>query len=211
MSNVDQAQEQIPDDVLNVVAAGLEYRDPRGWIPWAWAVLSRAGDVPVRIDEDLEEYPAHLVTLAGLGHLFELFHEISSGGSPDLEPGVDLVGKYRPEITTIEIARYCEREGVVDRAFPETADGLLREAIGARAPELRRRLLELLGGGRLFTSLYIAGEHEPDAESVEEGVPGRLPSTDDAFDGHLHSVVNEDLTSKKQRTYAWLEGDLDLG
>ena len=92
MSNVDQAQEQIPDDVLDEVAAGLEYRDLRGWIPWAWAVLSRAGDVPARIDEDLEEYPAHLVTLAGLGHLFELFHEIASGGSADLEPGIDLVG-----------------------------------------------------------------------------------------------------------------------
>lgn len=211
MSNVDQAQEQIPDDVLDEVAAGLEYRDLRGWIPWAWAVLSRAGDVPARIDEDLEEYPAHLVTLAGLGHLFELFHEIASGGSADLEPGIDLVGEYRPEITTIEIARYCEREGIVDREFPETAEGLLREAIGARAPELRQRLLELLGGSRLFTSLYLAGEREPDAESVEEGVPGRLPSTDDAFDDHLHSVVNEDLTSEKQRTYAWLEGDLDLG
>ena len=211
MSNVDQAQEQIPDDVLDEVAAGIEYRDLRGWIPWAWAVLSRAGDVRARIDEDLEEYPAHLVTLAGLGHLFELFHEIASGGSADLEPGIDLVGEYRPEITTIEIARYCEREGIVDREFPETADGLLREAIVARAPELRQRLLELLGGGRLFTSLCIAGEREPDAESVDEGVPGRLPSTDDAFDDHLHSVVNEDLTSEKQRTYAWLEGDLDLG
>src|SRR5699024_10824259 len=141
----------------------------------------------------------------------ERCRELSSGGSADLDPGVDLVGKSRPEITTIEIARYCEREGVVDRAFPETADGLLREAIGARAPELRSRLLELLGGSRLFTSMYLAGEREPDAESVEEGVPGRLPSTDDAFDDHLHSVVTEDLTSEKQRAYAWLEGELDLG
>lgn len=104
MSAVDHAQEQIPDDVLDEVAAGLEYRDLRGWIPWAWAVLARAGDVRARIDEDLEEYSSHLVTLAGLGHLFELFHEI---------------------------ARYCEREGIVDREFPETADGLLREAIVA--------------------------------------------------------------------------------
>lgn len=211
MSAVDHAQEQIPDDVLDEVAAGLEYRDLRGWIPWAWAVLARAGDVRARIDEDLEEYSSHLVTLAGLGHLFELFHEIASGGSADLEPDVDLVGECRPGITTIEIARYCEREGIVDREFPETADGLLREAIVARAPELRQRLLELLGGGRLFTSLYIAGERAPDAGSVEEGVPGRLPSTDDAFDDHLHCVVDEDLTPEKQRAYAWLEGDLDLG
>lgn len=42
-------------------------------------------------------------------------------------------------------------------------------------------------------------------------MPGRLPSTDDAFDDHLHCAVNEDLTSEKQRAYAWLEGDLDLG
>jgi len=35
--------------------------------------------------------------------------------------------------------------------------------------------------------------------------------TDEAFDSFLDSVVNEDLTPDKQRTYAWLEGDLDLG
>ena len=211
MNIVDQMQEPIPKYVLEEVARGLDHRDDYGWIPWAWAVLSGAGDVPVQVDEEISEYPGHLVTIVGLGHLFDLFQDILSGGAADLEPDVELVGEIRPQITTIEIARYCEREGIVDREFPETAEGLLREAIGARAPELRQRLLELLGGSRLFTSLYLAGEREPDAESVEEGVPGRLPSTDDAFDDHLHSVVNEDLTSEKQRTYAWLEGDLDLG
>lgn len=159
--------------------------------------------------EEHEGFPSQLITLAGLGHLFELFQQIVAGGDADLEAGIDLVGDMRPAISTIELARYCEREGIFDRREPETAAGLMLEAISSRATELQRRLLELLGGGRLFTSLYVAGGHAPeDASSGEDAPAGR---TDDAFDSYLDSVVNEDLTLDKQRTYAWLEGDLDLG
>jgi len=69
------------------------------------------------IDEDVD-YPSHVVTLAGLGHFFELFQQIIGGGDADLEPGIDLVGDARPGISTIELARYCEREGIFDLRAP---------------------------------------------------------------------------------------------
>lgn len=201
----------IPADSLELTRSNIEYQDSHGWIPWAWAVLARAGDVPSAGTEEDVDYPANLITLAGLGHLFELFQQIIAGGDADLEPGIDLVGDVRPGISTIELARYCEREGIFDRQDPETAAGLALEAINSQATELQRRLLELLGGGRLFTSLYVAGGHAPEDVDSGEGAPSELSLTDDAFDSYLDSVVNEDLTLEKQRTYAWLEGDLDLG
>ncbi|WP_281873232.1 hypothetical protein [Brachybacterium paraconglomeratum] len=199
----------IPADSLEPAQSLIDFQSNRSWIPWAWAVLARAGEVPTAvIDEDVD-YPSHLVTLAGLGHFFERFQQIIAGGDADLEPGIDLVGDVRPGISTIELARYCEREGIFDLRDPETAAGLTLEAIKSRATELQRRLIELLGGGRLFTSLYVAGGHAPDDAGSGENSPAEL--TDDAFDTYLDSVVNEHLTQNKQRTYAWLEGDLDLG
>lgn len=174
-------------------------------------MLARAGEVPAAMTDEDPDYPTHLVTLAALGHLFELFQEIVAGGDADQEPSGELVGEERPEITTIELARYCEREGVYDRREPETEAGLAQEAIRSRTPELQRRLHELVGGGRLFTSLYVTGGHGHEVEDTDEQSLPELTLSDDTFDAHLDLVVNEDLTSDKQRTYAWLEGDLDLG
>lgn len=133
-----------------------------------------------------------------------------SSGSHDYEYSV--VSRIRPghlQPPRRELARYCERDGIFDRWDPETAAGLTLEAIKSRATELQHRLLEVLGGARLFTSLYVAGGHVPDDAGSREDSPAEL--TDDAFDSYLDSVVNEDLTPDKQRTYAWLEGDIDLG
>ena len=109
MNLVDQMQEPIPKYVLEEVARGLDHRDDYGWIPWAWAVLSGAGDVPVQVDEEIAEYPGHLVTIVGLGHLFDLFQDILSGVPRTSSPMWSSWGEIRPQITTIEIARYCER------------------------------------------------------------------------------------------------------
>lgn len=201
----------IPADSLELTRPVIDYQDDCGWIPWAWAVLARADEVPATMTEEHADYPAHLISLAALGHLFKLFQEIAAGGDAGLEPNADLVGDVRPEVTTIEIARYCEREGIYDRQEPETGAGLAREAIRSRTSQLQHRLLELLGGGRLFTSLYVTGGHTSEVDDIEEEARTGPTMTDDAFDSYLDSVVNEDLTPDKQRTYAWLEGDLDLG
>lgn len=200
----------IPDDILELTHSPIDYKDNCGWIPWAWAVLARAGEVPATMTEEDVDYPAQLISLAAVGHLFELFQEVVTGGDADLEPNADLVGDVRPEITTIELARYCEHEGIFDRQDPETAAGLTLEAIKSRASELQHRLLELLGGGRLFTSLYVTGGHTPEEEDPKGEASSELALTDNAFDSYLDSVVNEDLTPDKQRTYAWLDGDLNL-
>ena len=210
MSPAPHTRQALPDHVLEAVTAGLDHRDDRGWIPWAWSVLARAQDVPEQIDEDHEDYPSHLVTLSGLSHLFDLFQDVVSGGDAGLETDPDLLGEHRPAITTIEIARYCERHGLVDTQWPETATGLLREAIQDKALELRRRLRDHLGDAGLFTSLHLAGRPLQSLEDEEGPAQRSLAISDESIDAHLHAAVNEDPTPQKQRAYAWLEGELDL-
>lgn len=211
MNSPLQTDATIPEHILECVTADLDYRDHHEWIPWAWAALARADDTPPLDDEDHTDYPAHLVTLAGLGHLFELFQTVAAGGDADVEPGVELLGYVRPEITTIEIARYCESHGIYDTELPETDTGLVREAIRTRAFQLRHRLSDVLGEGRLFTSLYVAGGAVTSSVGPDESAPIGGSLAKDAFDPYVTSAVNEDLTADKQRAYMWLQGELDLG
>lgn len=211
MSSTLQTDTTIPAHILEAVTAHLGYQDLHGWVPWAWAALARAGDVPALDDEDHENYPDCLFTLAALGHLFELFQQVAAGGDADLEPDIDLLDEVRPQITPIELARYCERTGIYDTELQETGTGLLREAISDRAAELRGRLSEILGEARLFTSLFAAGGAALEPDGADRSAPIGRPMAEDAFDPFIPSVVNADLTDDKQRAYAWLAGDLDLG
>lgn len=78
----------IPEDALDTVTSAIDYTDHQAWIPWVWAALAQADDVPARFDEDDEAYPSHLLTLAALGHLFERFHDANNGTDSDPEPTV---------------------------------------------------------------------------------------------------------------------------
>ena len=211
MSNAALTDTPFPDHVLDTATPRRSTHDADAWIRWAWAFLARAEELPAQIDEDHEDYPGYLITLAALGHVFELFQQVVVGGDADLDPDVELDGALRPEISTIEIARYCEQHAIYDTSLPESASGLVREAIRDRASRLQHRLLNILGGGRLFTSLYVTGGHALDAELGDEAAPTSLNPSEEAFDSYLHVVVNEDSTAEKLRAYAWLEGDLDLG
>lgn len=157
------------------------------------------------------DYPSRLVTLAALGHLYDLFQQVLSGLSADLETNPDLVDEVRPGITTIELARYAEAEGVFDTEWPETDSGLLREAVVTRTEQVRVRLEALLGTDRLFTSLFVTGTGAVATDVDADVAADAHPQSEDAFDRYLPSVVNDDLTADKQRAYAWLSGDLDLG
>lgn len=211
MSTAPDTPASIPEHLLETITDGLDFRDDQGWIPWAWGVLARAGDVPALIDEDDPDYPRSLMTLAALGRLYDLFQQVLSGLSADLETNPNLVDEVRPGITTIELARYSEAEGVFDTAWPETRSGLLREAIRTRTEQTSARLVELLGSARLFTSLFVTGTATV-AMDDDTDVPADAHSpSEDAFDRYLSLVVNDDPTVDKQRTYEWLNGDLDLG
>ena len=211
MSTAPDTPALIPEHLLETITDGMDYRDDQGWIPWAWGVLARAGDVTAQIDEDDPDYPRSLMTLAALGRLYDLFQQVLSGLSADLETNSDLVDEVRPGISTIELARYSEAEGVFDTVWPESSSGLLREAIRTRTEQITVRLVELLGTARLFTSLFVTGTAAVAMED-DTDVPADTHSpSEDAFDGYLSSVVNDDLTEDKQRTYEWLNGDLDLG
>ncbi|RLZ04482.1 hypothetical protein CWC38_00165 [Kocuria tytonicola] len=211
MSTAPDTPASIPEHLLEIITEGMDFRDDQGWIPWAWGVLARAGDVPAQIDEDDPDYPRSLMTLAALGRLYDLFQQVLSGLNADLETNPDLVGEVRPTITTIELARYSEAEGVCDTAWPETSSGLLRGAIRTRTEQTCAQLAELLGTARLFTSLFVTGTAAV-AMDDDTDVPADTHSpSEDAFDRYLSSVVNDDPTADKQRTYEWLNGDLDLG
>lgn len=210
MSTAPDTPALISEHLLETITDGMDYRDDQGWIPWAWGVLARAGDVPAQIDEEDPDYPSSLMTLAALGRLYDLFQQVLSGLSADLETNSDLVDEVRPGITTIELARYSEAEGVFDTVWPESSSGLLREAIRTRTEQISARLVELLGTARLFTSLFVTGTATVAIDDADAPADTHSPS-DDAFDRYLSSVVNDDPTVDKQRTYEWLNGDLDLG
>lgn len=210
MSTTPKIDTSIPDHVLELATEGLGYRDERGWVPWAWRALARADEVPALIDEDAEDYPSHLLSLAALGHLFELFREVRDDGDATEEPDLDLIGEVRPHLTQIEIGRYSERHDIWDREFPETAYGLVREAIAARTEELRVRLLEVVGEGHLFTSLAITRLPEFVDDDEAAGWNGE-PVSETAIDAFIADVLNTDPSSSALRAYAWLSGDLDLG
>lgn len=203
MSTALDTRVSIPEHLLETITDGMDFLDDQGWIPWAWGVLARADDIPAQIDEDEPDYPRGLMTLAALCRLYDLFQQVLSGLSADLETNPDLVGEVRPTITTNELAHYSEPEGVFDTAWPETGSGLLREAIRTRTEQICARLGELLGTARLFTSLFVTGTAavamEDDTADSDAPADTRSPS-ENAFDQPLPSVFNDDLTEDKQRT-----------
>ncbi|QUL77859.1 hypothetical protein [Brevibacterium sp. SMBL_HHYL_HB1] len=193
-------------DVFDAVIKGIDYSDNRGWIPWAWAALVRAGDVPEQLDESDEDYAAHVITLVALGYLYERFQDVYAGTEGDDELMIEVLGSDRPFITDIDVARYCERHGYASLEDPETGPGLLQEAAKNRRVEVKARLRELLGDGRLFTSLVISGIPEPEPEYDEDGReietprPGD-PLAENAFDDQFAGVTS-DLSNAE--AYEWL-------
>ncbi|PMC75931.1 hypothetical protein [Brachybacterium sp. UMB0905] len=211
MPLAETAEYSISSEVLELTCPNRFGYDNRHWVQWAWAVLARAGDVPPTVGEDDADYPRHLITIIALSHLSDVFGEVAAGVDGDLEVSVEPVGEFRPKITVIELARYCEREGIYAMEYPETDWGLVQQAVRVRTGEIARRLREILGVSRLFTALMVAGECAPDDEEREPAPSSELMLTDDAFDPAMDGVVNYDLTPDKQRAFEWLEGGPDLG
>lgn len=220
MEHAQLAKIGLPEDTLRLVTSRINYIDQQNWIPWAWAALARAGDVPAVLDQDDFDYPAHLITLAALGHLFERFHDVFSGTDGDDEVGIELDGIDRPEITSIEIGRYAERCGIYDTDHPETAHGILQAAIFEQTEFVRKRLLAIIGDGRLFTSLVVAARSTPlvdddytdhcgeDGSDTAEGTNAPEPIgallTLEAFDEHMADALTLDPNLDHPRTYEWL-------
>lgn len=198
-------------DVFDEVIKGIDYSDSHGWIPWAWAALVRAGDVPEKLDESDEDYATHVITLVALGYFYERFHDVYAGTEGDDELMIEVLGTDRPFITYIDVARYCERHGYSSLEDPETGHGLLQEAATNRRAQVKFRLRGLLGGGRLFTSLVVAGWPEPEPEYDEDGNEIETPSpgdplAEDAFDAHIAEVTS-DLSGAQ--AFEWLRGQTD--
>lgn len=199
-------------DVFDEVIKGIGYSDNHGWIPWAWAALVRAGDVPEQLDESDAEYVSHVITLVALGYFYEQFHNVYAGTEGDDELMVGILGTYRPYLTDIDVARYCERHGYASLEDLETGHGLLQEAATNRRVELKFRLRELLGNGRLFTSLVVSGLPEPDAEFDEDDNEVKTslrvdPLAKDAFASYVAGVTS-DISNAE--AYEWLMGTRGL-
>lgn len=159
-------------------------------------------------------YASHVVTLAGLGRLFDIFQDVAHGlNERDTGLETDLTGYERPYITDIEIARYCERHGCYEKDLPESGPGLLAVAVSARASQLKARLFELLGDARLYSSLFAAGEapdpadygdEDDDSADIPRPEPLGRTASDDAFNIAITGVMNWHLTPDKHRAYEWL-------
>lgn len=193
-------------DVFDEVIKGIGYSDNHGWIEWAWAALVRAGDVPEQLDESDTDYVSHVITLVALGYLYEQFHDVYAGTEGDDELTIEVLSTYRPYLTDIDVARYCERHRYASMEDLETGRGLLQEAATNRRGELKFRLRELLGDGRFFTSLVVSDWPEPEPEfdehdnEIQNPSPGD-PLAEDAFDHHVADVTS-DLSNAE--AYEWL-------
>lgn len=176
--------------------------------------MVRAGDVPAELDEFADDYASHIITLAALGFLYERFQNIYAGTDGDDELMMELMGTDRPDITDVDVARYCERHGYASGECPETGEGLLQVAVESRRVDMKIRLREILGSSRLFTSLVVAGrpillpEYDEDGSEIEIEPLGD-PWSEDAFDSHVADVTS-DLSGDQPRTYEWLIGSLRL-
>lgn len=204
----------IPEEVVDAVTNGIQYSDQRGWIRWAWSALVRAGDVPRELDEYDGDYASHIITFAALGFLHERFHDIYAGTEGDDELSMQLMGRDRPYITDVDVARYSERHGYASLEDLETGEGLLQEAAVNRRVDVNFRLREILGDGRLFTSMVVSGWPEPFPELDEDGEEVRVelptnPVAEDSFDSYVADVTSN-VSSEHMRAYEWLNGNLDL-
>lgn len=199
----------IPSEVGDLLANGLEYPDDKDWAGWAWSVLVQAGIVPGHWDDGEDrQYPHQVLTLGALGHLYDTFADIYTGGDGDLEPVLDLAGVDRPRISVIELARFCEQNGYEDAHYPESAHGLEQGAVTGLARGLQDRLRHLVGTATLMTTLAYAR----DGHAEQDGPPLSVAElvSSGAFNEQLDRVLNSDLTGDKQRAYAWLDGVIDL-
>jgi len=143
-----------------------------------------------------------------LGYLYERFQDVYAGTTGDDELMIEVLGTDRPFITDIDVARYCERHGYASTKDPETGRGLLQEAARNHRRQVKFRLRELLGDGRLFTSLVVAGWPEPEPEYDEDGNEIETPPpgdslAEDVFDRHIADVTS-DLSGAE--AYEWLCG-----
>lgn len=201
--------DEIPWEIMDLLARGREYPDDKDWAGWAWEVLAQAGDVPGYWggDED-RQYPHQVLTLRALGHLYDTFADIYSGGDGNLVPVPELAGTDRPRISVIELVRFCEQNGYEDAHYPESVHGLEQGVITALARGLQDRLRHLLGTATLMATLAYArdshAEQDESPLSVDELV------SNGAFNDQMERVLNTDLTGDKQRVYAWLDGVINL-
>lgn len=204
----------VPEEIFDAVVKGIDYSDKRSWIPWAWAALVRAGDVPAVLDDFADDYASHVISYVALGFLYERFQDVYAGAEGDDELMIEALGADRPYITDIDVARYCERHGYSSLEELETGHGLLQEAARNRRTELRVRLRDILGGSHLFTSLAVASRPDDffDADEAEEETMVERTTgffAENAFDEYVADVTS-DLSVNQVRTYEWLVGSLDL-
>lgn len=213
MSSVPvQPQEDCLPDVVELVRRGMDYTDSLGWLTWAWGALSRTGRVPIAVDDRDENYVDHVITMCVLGWVYSDFQDVATGLDGGGASQAEVVGHVRPQVTEIELGRYCERNGIYDLGFPESCEGLLREAMALKSRSVMVALREGLGLARLFTSLVIAGEgrlmwsSDGGDEDDEVDTPeSAFPLAPDAFDEHMDAVVNTGIDSGDARAYEWLE------
>ncbi|XKH54428.1 hypothetical protein LG284_05410 [Citricoccus nitrophenolicus] len=179
------------------------YPDSKDWTGWAYTVLSGPDPTIWRVDDQGPEYADDVLTLAGLGHLHDNFSQVHTGGYPDDE-------------------------------HPETVHGLERAALNHLAHSLLGRLRKQVGTSQLMATLVYSmlgddlndypEEDEFDEELDEQehrssrgpyqpagaDTVTTLVADEKAYHEVHNLVLNASITSEKQRTYAWLDGSLDL-
>lgn len=175
------------------------------WVEYAWGTLASAGIVPQHPNPEYDNYPDHLVTLAALIYLSDLFAD--AGREHSAAPR-ELSGP-EPLLTQIQLGRQAERSGVYAEEQPESATGLEVTMVRERTPSVAKALATEVGRSTLFADLWAA-HHPKEAttdhliESDDEDVP-HGPTTP-SYPLHRDAVdrILNFCTPDKAVTFEWL-------
>lgn len=220
MTHVPVTTFHIDPEILDHIHRGMNWKDEQHWIQWAWAALARADIVPAILDDYDPLFVEYLITLGGLGHLFERFHDVRTGSDSDDYTSINLDEISLEGLTGIAIGRYAERNRIYapDMEFPESTEQVLHEAVLDRTLSVLRQLRKIAGVNRLFGALSVATISsekltaeiygEPDYGEYQDDVllmpPIGSDLSLDAFDPHLDLVYSTSVRADDGRAFEWL-------
>jgi len=153
------------------------------WAEHAWGILAAAGAVPTQLDAASPDYAQHVITLAALAHLSDVF---ADGGDASVEP--ELVTGDDPRLTDIQLGRYAERFDIHTTEWPESAGALARNAVRTRLPEVAKALADHIGLEALCAELW-----------TQRRADVQYPLTDELLD-----AVLQDADPDKGPSFTWL-------
>lgn len=199
--------EDIADQLFHIWVSGGDL----AWVKSAWQAFSRAGMTARTSEADRTICVVRLIALSALYREF-CVRAFDEGDSDDWQEAItsDLVGDY-PLLDAFTLGQVAERRQIdVDNSSlyesdPPVLSSVILELVRDEYQAVVDTLQEQWGDNAFFTSLYVSGKPDDDADEGQED-ESSSPVTDDQID----RVMNVDVDGSKSHAYAWFSQGLPL-